>query len=428
VTGFSLKSRLLVGMVIMLLPLMAVLLVSMLAFNEVLSTLEEVAEESIEEIGPVADLEDLLEDLEVQLHAAFEHPERFDAVAFDELIPLVERTYQRTLELPFAQKTEQGAVARSWANWNRIAANWTTTAPSLAVQRLNGVQRAQSAGYLSEAIVTLERMRSVSLAEIEADRTQERHWRQNLNLFLPLVLSFGTIIAVLIGIGLAKSILTPVRELEAAARHLADGQLSHRVSALARDELGDLARAFNLMAQRLEQNHQTLENLSSIDYLTGVANVREFYRLFHEETRRAQRYGHEYSLLIIDIDYFKKVNDSYGHQVGDLVLQDFGGRLLELVRTSDHVARIGGDEFAVILTETSAEAAWELGGRIHQFFNRYQVKHPGLEGRQIVLSVSIGLASYPGDARKANDLFSAADQALYSAKHEGRNRICRVTA
>jgi len=426
--GFSLKTRLLTGMVVMLLPLVAVLLVSMLAFNEVLATLEEVAEEAIEEIGPVADLEDLLEDVEWQLHDLFRHPERFDAGSFDDLVPLVELAYQRTLQLPFAQKTEQNAVTKSWNLWGRVAAHWRSGLPSLALQGMDEVQRAQAAGHLGEAIVTLERMRSISLAEIESGRSQERHWRSNLNLFMPLVLSFGIIIAVMIGFGLAKSVLAPVRELEAAARCLAEGQLSHRVSDLSRDELGDLARAFNVMAQRLEHNHQTLENLSSVDYLTGLANVREFYRLFHEETRRAQRYGHEFSLLILDIDLFKRINDSYGHQVGDLVLQEVGGRLSDLVRTSDHVARIGGDEFAIILTETPADSAWELGGRIQQFFAQFHVEPPGLEGKQIPTTVSIGLASYPGDARKANDLFAEADQALYRSKQGGRNRICRAGA
>lgn len=427
-TGFSLKTRLLTGMIIMLLPMVAVMLVSVFAFNEVIGTLEDVAAEAIEEFGPVADLTDMLQDLEWQLHDAINHSERFDTRSFDELVPLVDLAFHHALELPFDQKVEQDAVAKSWTLWKRIVATWKTGLPSQGVLKLPPQQQQRLAGQLNQTILILERLRPVSLAEIESGRQQERSWRKNLNLFLPLVLGFGVVIAVLIGLSLARSILVPVRELETASRQLAEGKLSHRVGELSRDELGDLARAFNVMAQRLEHNHQTLENLSSIDYLTGLANVREFYRLFHEEARRAKRYDHEFSLLILDIDHFKQINDTYGHQVGDLVLQEFGGRLGDLVRSSDHVARIGGDEFAVILTETAAEAAWELGSRIHQFFEEYEVECPGLSGSRISSTVSVGLASYPGDAHKANDLFAAADQALYLAKQGGRNRICRSMA
>ena len=216
---------------------------------------------------------------------------------------------------------------------------------------------------MREACITLERIKSIALAEVNDGRKEERRWRKSLNLFLPLVLVVGIGLAATISSNLIKAITEPVRALEQGAQHLAAGELSYRVGESSQDELGDLARSFNLMAQKLQQSHQTLEGLSNLDYLTGLANVREFYRLFHDEIRRAERYQHSLSLIILDIDQFKQVNDHFGHQTGDLVLQEVGSKLRELVRNSDHVARIGGDEFAILFPETRRDQARELAER-----------------------------------------------------------------
>jgi diguanylate cyclase (GGDEF)-like protein len=420
----SLKLRLILSIIFMMFPLLVVILVSFVAFNDLLSALEEVTQEVIEETAPIADLKDFLELAERQLHDGIRHPEKYDAHAYSDLVPIINQAFASAHELPFDQVSELAGVNKSLVLWNGVRDRWQM----LQASRLSESDRQQVetdiAANIREAISSLERLRTISLSEIEDGRREESRWRYALNLFLPLVLVVGIAIAVTLAGSLIRAIIDPVRALQRGAEQLAAGELSYRVGEMSHNELGDLARSFNLMAQELEQSHQTLEGLSTLDYLTGLANVREFYRLFHDEIRRAERYQHSFSLVILDIDTFKEVNDTHGHQIGDLVLQEVGIKLRELVRNIDHVARIGGDEFAMLLPETGSDHAAELAERIRVFFADHRIEAMSKPGLVLRVTISLGLATYPTAASQANDLFAIADQALYQAKNTGRNRLC----
>jgi diguanylate cyclase (GGDEF)-like protein len=155
------------------------------------------------------------------------------------------------------------------------------------------------------------------------------------------------------------------------------------------------------------------------DGLTGLFNHREFQKRLTEELERSKRYNREFSLLMIDIDFFKSFNDTYGHPIGDQVLSEIGSRIKQTLRTMDIPARYGGEEFAIIAPETTAENGKILADRLR----KNVADHPFLvlQGERAVLSVSIGVASYPLDAQNREDLIRAADQALYFAKEAGRN-------
>lgn len=420
----SLKIRLIIGVAVSMLPLLLVILVSYVAFNDLLSTLEDVVPEAIEEAAPVADLEDLLELAEKHLHDGIWHAEKFDSQAYSELVPMIDRGFVLAGELPFSRAEEFTGVGKSHELWLEARDLWKKLAAPGLDWEARQVVAQKIATNMREAVITLERIRTIAFAEVVAGRTEERRWRNTLNLFLPLVLVVGVGIACAMASILIKAIIEPVRALERGAQQLAAGELSYRVGDLSKDELGDLARSFNVMAQKLEQSHQTLEGLSTLDYLTGLANVREFYRLFHDEIRRAERYQHPFSLIILDVDTFKQINDTLGHQAGDLVLQEVASKLRELVRNIDHVARIGGDEFAILFPETNQAQARELAERVRSYFATHLVESVQSPVVPIRITISLGLATYPDDATLADDLFAMTDQALYRAKHEGRNRLC----
>jgi len=424
VARLSLKIRLIIGVAVSMLPLLLVILVSYVAFNELISTLEDVVQESIEEAAPVADLEDLLELAEKHLHDGIWHADKFDFQAYSELVPMIDRGFVLAGELPFGRAEEFSGVGKSHELWLEARDLWMTlSAPDLDWEARQDVAQKIEANMRS-AVITLERIRTVALDEVVAGRTEELRWRNTLNLFLPLVLVVAVGIACVMASTLIKAVIEPVRALERGAQQLAAGELSYRVGELSQDELGDLARSFNVMAQKLEQSHQTLESLSTLDYLTGLANVREFYRLFHDEIRRAERYQHPFSLIILDVDTFKQVNDTLGHQAGDLVLQEVGRKLSELVRNIDHVARIGGDEFAILFPETNQAQARELAERIQKYFASHLVESVQYPVAPLRITISLGLGTYPDDATQANELYAMTDQALYRAKREGRNRLC----
>ncbi|MCW8834964.1 MAG: diguanylate cyclase [Rhodospirillales bacterium] len=172
---------------------------------------------------------------------------------------------------------------------------------------------------------------------------------------------------------------------------------------------------------RIDQYEQKLERLASRDGLTGLHNRRMFHALLEAELARAARYKRPVALLMLDIDHFKRINDTYGHQAGDVALKEVGRRLLRLARTVDHVCRYGGEEISIILPETDANGAVNIAERMRS--DMAAVPFDIGEGRSITLTVSIGIAIYPVDAAADDSLIAAADGMLYAAKAGGRNRV-----
>ncbi|MGH9441447.1 MAG: GGDEF domain-containing response regulator [Thermoanaerobaculia bacterium] len=187
-----------------------------------------------------------------------------------------------------------------------------------------------------------------------------------------------------------------------------------------------LARLRNGLTMRrlqaeLEEKNRELARLAATDALTELPNRRSFDQTLARELRGAKRYADDVSLVLLDIDLFKAVNDRYGHGVGDEVLKEIGNRLREACRAGDHVARVGGEEFALILTRTSAEGAVAAAER-----TRALISEPAIRtfAGDLVITASLGVACAGGEIGfDARDLFRAADDALYRSKDEGRARV-----
>ncbi|AFZ15194.1 diguanylate cyclase with PAS/PAC sensor [Crinalium epipsammum PCC 9333] len=156
------------------------------------------------------------------------------------------------------------------------------------------------------------------------------------------------------------------------------------------------------------------------DKLTGLLNRRYFDEVVPKELARALNGGYSVALIMLDIDYFKKINDTFGHKAGDDVLQAFGPLLLSQVRTGDIACRMGGEEFVLVLPSVSLERAYQLAEKIRLAFQALKVK---TEDREIYSTISGGIAMFPTNGTTEDELLQAADQALYNAKGAGRNCI-----
>ena len=167
----------------------------------------------------------------------------------------------------------------------------------------------------------------------------------------------------------------------------------------------------------LEEAKQDAENLARFDTLTGVLGRRAILEAFDAEIARAKRYKHALSCLMIDLDHFKKFNDTYGHQFGDKVLQRIAQVIAARCRTSDHLGRYGGEEFLIILPETSVDGATTFAERL-----RLAVAGTALGQDEERVTLSIGVAEWRDAEDSASGLISQADQALLEAKAAGRNR------
>ncbi len=195
-------------------------------------------------------------------------------------------------------------------------------------------------------------------------------------------------------------------------------------------ELKQAKQSAEQLAMELKMANDSLRELAFRDGLTGLYNHRYFQEVLESELDRAKRYNHPVSLLLLDIDFFKKVNDQYGHPAGDQVLQGVGSTLVKLVRRCDIVARYGGEEFAIILPETGITSAKVLALRVRRGIEQLEIQY---NGQPIAITISCGISSSEGsdDASRAT-LIEQSDLALYRAKENGRNRVelfdaCPVT-
>jgi len=180
---------------------------------------------------------------------------------------------------------------------------------------------------------------------------------------------------------------------------------------------------FGLLKLCLERIHlyNQLQKLSIYDSLTKIYNRRYFMQRFSEEFERAKRFNLELSFLMVDVDHFKKINDTYGHLVGDAVLKEIANILNENLREMDFVGRYGGEEFSTLLLETDKAGAIMVAERLSSKISRQRIK---VFDESLNLSVSVGVASFPQNALYSDVLVEIADKALYKAKVSGRNKVC----
>ena len=205
------------------------------------------------------------------------------------------------------------------------------------------------------------------------------------------------------------------------AKPFAEAEVVARVGAMLR---------IKSLQDQLRAAKSQLEKLSVTDGLTGLFNHRHFQERLHEEFRRAQRYSDPVSLMMLDLDHFKSVNDEFGHPFGDVVLKGTADLLRHSVRDPDICARYGGEEFAVILPKTHLAGALSVAERIWRELGlqRYPLEavDPATgKPRHLTVTASLGIAFFPSkDIATAELLVKHADEALYRAKREGRNTIC----
>jgi len=222
-----------------------------------------------------------------------------------------------------------------------------------------------------------------------------------------------------------RSVVIPTHLLAQAAHNYAKGSLSYRIPLDANNELGELARTFNYMAEKLESSYTALNDKAIHDGLTGMLNHQEFQKRLLWEIKRAARYRRTLSLVMMDIDRFKTLNDTYGHQAGDSVLRAVGQYLRDAIRSSDDAARYGGEEFTLIMPETPAETAFITAQRIGAEIAKMPIAID--EGGTVNITMSIGVATFPQDASSKEELIAAADGMMYRAKSLGRNCVCKPT-
>ncbi|WP_459945434.1 sensor domain-containing diguanylate cyclase [Desulfocastanea catecholica] len=246
-----------------------------------------------------------------------------------------------------------------------------------------------------------------------ADLIQARNQIILITLFLTIIIG-GTASII------TSQIIIPLKSLTNGVLRVAGGDLDVSVNIHRNDELGIVTRMFNQMVCRLKKNRAALVQLATTDPLTKLANRKQIMEDLATNFEHYRRYSSEFSILMIDIDYFKTVNDTHGHLAGDAILVQLAGILKETLRIVDSAGRYGGEEFLVILGETGIHEGLQTAERIRQAVDQHVFT---CEDVSLHITISIGLTGVVAEDKNGISLIDRADKALYAAKAAGRNRI-----
>lgn len=238
------------------------------------------------------------------------------------------------------------------------------------------------------------------------------------------ILALGTLVALIGALAGSAGFAALIagrqnRRVAALAEHLTLAQDEAALVAVDATRIRDprLRAAFSALADRVADTWR----LATVDPLTGIANRQAILRCVDEEIARAARYRHPLSVILLDLDHFKRLNDSNGHAAGDLVLRHVGALLAANVRATDVAGRYGGEEFLIVLPETDPDAAAAVAEKLRQMMSRTQVQLS--DGEVVTVTLSAGVAGGMGDVLHADALVRDADAALYSAKALGRDQV-----
>jgi diguanylate cyclase (GGDEF)-like protein len=280
----------------------------------------------------------------------------------------------------------------------------------------------ESVREISGGPAALRVLVSVPLSVVYADA--------NATLFrtLACVLLVTLMLLIAAWYGAERFFLCNVRTLLTTANRIRAGDMTARTGMrYSNEELSQIGKAFDEMAETLHERQKriddaivTLHQQSITDALTRLHNRRYLYETLPREIVRAKRNESSIAVVIVDLDHFKRINDSYGHEAGDMALRWVGSVLMKSVRGSDIVCRHGGEEFCVALPEASQESARAKAEEIRQALQELNLDYCG---QPLKITASFGIAVYPEHGTDADTLLRHADEALYGAKSGGRNRV-----
>lgn len=241
------------------------------------------------------------------------------------------------------------------------------------------------------------------------------------------ILRHSIVVAIIFLVLAAIGLIVVFRPLFNAARHadrMTQGELPLEPLPVVRaDEVGHLTEAFNRLLAKLQESRAELDRMAHYDILTGLPNRALLSDRMQQALTRAQRNGAKLAVLFLDLDNFKPINDSLGHQAGDLALFELARRLRSVVRATDTLARVGGDEFVILMDDLDADhqAASEVARRVADDCLKALATPLLLDGQERLIGLSLGIALGDGGSR-ADELLSAADTAMYEAKQAGRGK------
>ncbi|MBI5138022.1 MAG: GGDEF domain-containing protein [Nitrospirae bacterium] len=377
----SIPIRFAILVMLMVVPLLAVSLSGQRLVLRVFDQVQVLLGHTVERMVPVGNLNNLLLKSVMPAHDYLMYGDKAMAAELDGIAGRIDGILADASRAAFANPTDQALLAHvreEWQSAHRISREVLALPypmdPALAQRRSLQIER-----HVQHALDYLDTLSDTTLVQLAADWHQAQSARGTQTRLVLASTALAVLLAVLASVGLTQ------------------------------------------MGRELRDNEARFRYLARHDPLTGLDNREEFKQRLDMEVRRSERFGHPFSLLMVDIDQFKQVNDTHGHPTGDEVLCDLARLLRGTLRGIEPAARYGGEEFAVILPETDLHGALTTAERLRAAAAGMAV--PTQNGQEVAITVSIGVATFPDHGGDARTLVAKADKALYLAKRNGRDRV-----
>ena len=408
----SLARRLLLVLSMMFLALVAVAGARVVTFGATINALEEFRAETVGQSERIAEVRSLLDEADDAGEAYVETDNAAEGEKFTSISSEIARGFD-DLE-GSGSRPERLLASSARLRWEAAHAT---------IERAVGLSAGGDGARLDpfhdgvdEAAGILSDEFALNVAEV-GDEISALRIRERTQLYASLViLLLGCVLGGLLSRRVYRSVTAPLKALEEAAAHLGREDLDHRIHVHGNDELAKVGSAFNAMADKLQAGREELQHLALHDPLTGMPNRALFLEQLQHAIARARRKGTPISVLYLDLDGFKSVNDELGHAAGDELLVGVGERLRRSLREVDTVARLGGDEFGILLEEELQGATLTAQRLVKQFERPWS-----LSAGHASVGVSIGITARDGE-QELDELLRQADTAMYAAKAGGKGR------
>ena len=414
----SLKSRLILGILVMLLPLSLLVAGSFIAIRGAVGTLEEAVSEPLDRLLFITDIQKLFHKMKTPLQQYAVRMEESTRSRIESLNIEIGLAFDAGFASDQLSEREQELLTTAkhgWINLQVLVGRLFEQGKSLGKSGREQFML-QVGRELDRTIYVLEELESLALNNVQRQRLEIQGVKWQALIMALVVVVVGLAFAFLGSLLLFRSVVSPIQRLERSVERFGQGDLSSRITLDTNDELGHLASAFNAMAERFQNIQTELDYMSIYDSLTGLYDRPQFHDMVGLEVKRSKRYQRPFSLLFLDIDNFRSVNETYGRLVGDSVLCSVAMQIKNNIRPTDTAARYDGDSFAVILSETGHEGATQAARRLQEHIANNPLNIG--DGKTLHISVSVGIATYPDDGDSETALFAQTEYALELAKQD----------
>lgn len=423
----SLKSLYKTGVSLIFLALFLVGLASLNSLNTAITLSNIIVDKSLKEIHNTMTLRLALCQVAMPVNDHIIHANPTEQENYQKFARMVENYFDM-----ITKSTSLNAVQHELLNAARDKWNQARKSGDAIMQIRNPVGNPEAAEQMEQFDLIIDHAIDIlsdlyaSIYQLTLDSHDQLHEIEfRAQLFVAALATLAFIFLAFGSFMLARLFFPPIRKMLDGVRLFGQGNLEHRIDHEMPKEFEELAHGFNSMADELGQIQVELKNAAIYDELTGCLNRRQMALDITKSFSQSSRTGEPLSLMMLDLDFFKKVNDTYGHSAGDEVLCSTATVIGKQLRQHETLYRYGGEEFIVFLSASEADAAL-LAERIRASVADRAVNIGG--GQLITVTVSIGVANYPQTATSVEDLFRMADEALYAAKENGRNCVSVFSA